>query len=94
MKNMTQGGQQGPGGKGPMKECSNSTKLNIAIMRCVRRQLILQCPNWSQSTECSNLMTFAKACPAYPMMGCHKQGGRPDGKNESVGRRAAAVRRI
>jgi hypothetical protein len=38
----------------------------MAIVHCVKRNLILTCPNWAQSTECGSLMAFAKKCSKYP----------------------------
>lgn len=35
------------------------------ISRCIRKQLTVQCPDWTKSDSCDALMAFAKYCPMY-----------------------------
>jgi hypothetical protein len=64
------------------KPCTNPE--NISITKCIRRELILNCPDWSKTADCDNLMAFAKSCPKYPVGGCGKKNGgdkKDDKKN-------------
>lgn len=39
---------------------------SFLILKCVRRSLILACPNWMATGNCPALMKFAQRCPLYP----------------------------
>lgn len=60
------------------KDCANPE--NISITKCIRRELILNCPDWTKTADCDNLMAFAKSCPKYPPSGeCGKKGEEKKG---------------
>lgn len=44
--------------------CPNAE--NFAIVKCLRRSLILSCPNWMETKNCGILMKYAQSCPLYP----------------------------
>lgn len=88
------GGDKGDKGKkeddkpqGKFETCKNSTRLNHAFMKCVKRQFIMQCPDWQQTDGCTTLMNFAKSCPVYPM--CTKPGDpKPDNEKKADEKKA------
>lgn len=49
--------------------CTNPE--NYAIVKCLRRNLVLSCPTWETTEECGKLLTFAKTCPKYPFREHH-----------------------
>lgn len=54
---------------------------NGVVVKCIRKELILNCPDWTKSADCDNLMAFAKSCPKYPIRGGCNKGD--DKKTES-----------
>jgi hypothetical protein len=80
------GGKQGPpkppAGNGTDLVCKNSTRVNGAFMKCLKRQFIIQCPDWQSTDSCTELMNFAKSCPLYPIHGegCDKMKKNGKGK--------------
>lgn len=64
--------------QGKLDNCKSSTRINHAFMKCVKRQFIIQCPDWQQTDVCAALMSFAKSCPIYPM--CRLERKKADDK--------------
>lgn len=61
--------------------CTNPE--NYAIVKCVRRNLILSCPSWETTEECGKLLTFAKSCPRYPFREHHKHCDKKEGETQT-----------
>lgn len=69
------------------KSCANPE--NHVIAKCIRRNIIVNCPNWASTDNCKALMTFAKSCPVYPIQGhCgkHHKGEKKDAKEAKSGK--------
>jgi hypothetical protein len=56
---------------------------NIAIVKCINREFVMKCPDWSKTTECDGLMSFAKKCSAYPFPVHHHHKDKKDSSSES-----------
>lgn len=52
------------GDKADKIKCDNEE--NIPTIKCLSREIIMNCPDWSKTADCDSLMTFAKSCPLYP----------------------------
>jgi hypothetical protein len=46
--------------------CSEKATLNMAIGHCIHRELFFQCPAPSTSSECQDLVSYAKDCKKFP----------------------------
>lgn len=52
---------------------------NKAIPKCIRHEIIANCPDWVKSSECDGLMSFVKTCRDYPPRGnCGKKSNKMD----------------
>lgn len=60
--------------KKEQKKCANPE--NFVIGQCIRREAIIQCPSWTKSDSCNNLMTFAKSCSAFPFWDHNGKGDK------------------
>lgn len=38
---------------------------NIGKIKCISRQLVFNCPTWTQNNDCDELMEFVKTCPHF-----------------------------
>lgn len=38
---------------------------NIAFTKCLSKEITINCPDWTKSSECESLMIFIKTCPFY-----------------------------
>lgn len=47
--------------------CTETTSLSMVVGQCIQRELFFQCPGLSNSTDCSALVKYGKACPLFPM---------------------------
>lgn len=60
--------------------CANPE--NYAIVKCLRRNLVLSCPTWETTEDCGKLLTFAKSCPKYPFREHHHHNHKNCDKKE------------
>lgn len=38
---------------------------NLSILKCLPREILMSCPDWTKNAECDSVMTFAKGCSIY-----------------------------
>jgi hypothetical protein len=56
---------------------------SIAVLKCMKREIVMKCPDWSKTPECDSLMAFAKKCSAYPFPDHHHKDKKKDSNSES-----------
>lgn len=71
------------GDKASKFTCENPE--NIATVKCIGREIIMNCPDWSKNADCDSLMAFGKSCPLYPHYWqgkCDKKDGKGEKKKK------------